>query len=112
MQAGALSYADALPEVGFQRGLASPCCFEHHTKALKAVVHGDDVTCLGPKAEVLRYEEQLGARFEIKKRGHIGESVGCVDEIRILNRILRLTDEGLRYEADPAMRKRLSMPWT
>jgi hypothetical protein len=65
------------------------------------VVHGDDFTCLGPKKSIVEYEDQLASRFEIKRRGHIGESEGCIKEIRILNRILRLTDEGLRCEADP-----------
>ena len=65
------------------------------------VVHGDDFTCLGPKRSIIHYEDQLASRFEIKRRGHIGESDGCIREIRILNRILRLTADGLRYEADP-----------
>ena len=68
---------------------------------MQVVVHGDDFTCLGPKSKVIEYEDQLATRFEIKRRGHIGESEGCIREIRILNRILRLTESGLRYEADP-----------
>ena len=75
--------------------------FYNADRKLRVVVHGDDFTCLGPKAEIIRYEDELASRFEIKRRGHIGESDGCVREIRILNRILRLTDDGLRYEADP-----------
>ena len=94
-------YAGALVEMGFTRGVASPCCFYHAGRNLRVVVHGDDFTCLGPKAEITRYEDELASRFEIKRRGHIGECDGCVREIRILNRILRLTDDGLRYEADP-----------
>ena len=56
---------------------------------------------MGPRADVLWYEDALSHKFEIKRRGHIGEGPNCVKEIRILNRILRLTDQGLRYEADP-----------
>ena len=94
-------YAGALVEMGFTRGVASPCCFYSAARNLRVVVHGDDFTCLGPKAEIVKYEDELASRFEIKRRGHVGESDGCVREIRILNRILRLTDDGLRYEADP-----------
>ena len=65
------------------------------------VVHGDDFTAVGAKADILWYEAQLETKFEIKKRGHIGFSDGCVREMRILNRIVRLSDDGLRYEADP-----------
>ena len=94
-------YAGALVEMGFTRGVASPCCFYSSDRNLRVVVHGDDFTCLGPRAEIVKYEDELASRFEIKRRGHIGECDGCVKEIRILNRILRLTDAGLRYEADP-----------
>ena len=94
-------YANALVEMGFTRGVASPCCFHSPDRRLRVVVHGDDFTCLGPKAEIIKYENELASRFEIKRRGHLGEFDGCVREIRILNRILRLTDDGLRYEADP-----------
>ena len=94
-------YADALLEMGFVRGMASPCCFPHPSRNLCVVVHGDDFTCLGPRLDILWYEDSLAERFEIKRRGQISKSEGCVQEIRILNRILRLTADGLRYEGDP-----------
>ena len=87
--------------MGFVRGVANGCNFYHSARGLRVVVHGDDFTCLGARADVLWYEDALAEKFEVKKRGHIGEGTGCVKEIRILNRILRLTDQGLRYEADP-----------
>ena len=87
--------------MGFTRGTASPCYFHHEGRNLHVVVNGDDFTCLGPKQDINWYEGELASRFEIKRRGHIGESDGCIPEIRILNRILRLTESGLRYEADP-----------
>ena len=37
----------------------------------------------------------------MKRRGLIGFAEGCVRDMRILNRIVRLFDDGLRYEADP-----------
>ena len=67
-------YATALTEMGFVRGTASPCCFFNASKRLQVVVHGDDFTCLGPKSAIIEYEDQLATRFEIKRRGHIGES--------------------------------------
>ena len=94
-------YASALTDMGFERGTASPCCFYNPSQRLRVVVHGDDFTCLGPRAAIMDYEDQLATRFEIKRRGLIGEFDGCIREIRILNRILRLTEFGLRYEADP-----------
>ena len=41
----------------------------------------------------------MSKQFELKLRGRLG--VGCEGELRILNRIVRVTKEGLEYEADP-----------
>ena len=97
----AQAYSDVLIGMGFTKGLSSPCTFFHKVWDIRTVVHGDDFTCLGPRAAIMAYEDQLATRFEIKRLGLIGEFDGCIREIRILNRILRLTEFGLRYEADP-----------
>ena len=39
--------------------------------------------------------------LKLNDKDLLGEFDGCIREIRILNRILRLTESGLRYEADP-----------
>ena len=94
-------YTGVLAQLGFKRGLANPCCFEHAAMGLKLVVHGDDFTCTGPKAALDVYEAQLAKYFEMKVKGRMGEQPGCVQELRVLNRVVRLCPEGLRYEADP-----------
>ena len=38
---------------------------------------------------------------EVKLRGRLGEHKDDATEVRILNRIVRITGRGLRYEADP-----------
>ena len=48
-----------------------------------------------------RYERELAQHFELKIRGRIGEHIEGPNEIRILNRCLKLTPQGLTYEADP-----------
>ena len=87
--------------MGFVRGVANPCCFVHPSLGLKLVVHGDDFTCSGTKAALDWYEDQLQKSFEIKIRGRLGYEPGCLREMRILNRIVRLDDHGLAYEPDP-----------
>ena len=47
------------------------------------------------------YETGLAKFFELKLRARIGPQQSDDKEVRILNRILRLTGEGLLYEADP-----------
>ena len=93
-------YRDALEEMGFESGTSSPCMFYHKSRNLSVVVHGDDFNALGLQADLDWYESQLSGFFEIKVRGRMGPGGDCT-EIKILNRILRLTDQGLTYEADP-----------
>ena len=63
-------------------------------------MHGDDFTFLGTDDRLDWVTEEIKKVFEIKIRGRLG--VGCKDtEIKILNRIVRIDDQGLRYEADP-----------
>ena len=95
------TYASCLEAMGFIRGTANPCCFHHPGRDLRLVVHGDDFTTLGRHEDLVWYETELAKSFEIKVRGHLGEGKDCVDEMKILNRVVRLSKEGLLYEADP-----------
>ena len=65
------------------------------------MVHGDDFTALGTDEALDRCEDGLKKPFECKIRGRLGLDKEDMKEIRVLNRILRITDEGLLYEADP-----------
>ena len=95
------TYSSCLESLGFVRGLANPCCFRHSTKDLAVVVHGDDFTSLGPRADLTWFETELAKSFEVKLRGRVGEPADCLKEMRILNRVIRLTPQGLLYESDP-----------
>ena len=93
-------YTEALVGMGFVQGAGSPCCFYHPERGLHCVVHGDDFSCLGLDEDLDYYEAELAKKFELKIRGRLGE--GCdLQEIKILNRILRITPDGVEYEADP-----------
>ena len=87
--------------MGFTSGIASPCCFYHSARKLSLVVHGDDFTTMGVKKDIDWFEQTLAKHFELKLRGRLGENCDGTQQIRILNRILTLTKEGLLYEADP-----------
>ena len=96
-----MCYRGALEAIGFTTGAASPCCFYHKTRDISVVVHGDDFTALGTDADLDFYETKLAEHFELKIRGRIGEGCSGPNKIRILNRCVELTPEGLIYEADP-----------
>ena len=55
---------------------------------------------MGARADLDWYEERLGQSFEVKIRRRVGEDT-TLKTMRILNRIVTLTDEGLIYESDP-----------
>ena len=102
--AGALwedTYRAALEGMEFKSGVASPCIFSHADRDLVCVVHGDDFTTLENDDNINWYEAELAKHFELKLRGRLGCDCPGDNEIRILNRIIRITDRGLEYETDP-----------
>ena len=93
-------YRVVLEQAGFVTGQANPCLFSHPTRHVEVVVHGDDFTALGTDEALDWYTKVLEAAFEIKVRGRLGVGTD-MQEIKILNRVVRITAEGPRYEADP-----------
>ena len=95
------TYTVVMESMGFKAGDSNPCVFWNEERQLMCVVHGDDFTTLGLDEDLDNFEKMLQESFEIKIRGRLGE--GCLgpQEIRILNRVVAITKEGLTYEADP-----------
>ena len=60
-------------------------------------MHGDDLAAMGLRADLDWYKERPGQSFELKIRGRICEDTDP-KPMRILNRIVTLTDEGHVYE--------------
>ena len=77
-----------------------PCILNDADRDISVVVHGDVFTAMGTDADLDWYTSELEKVFEIKVRGRIGEGTE-EPEIRILNRIVRITPNRVRYEADP-----------
>ena len=94
-------YSTALLAMGFRRGIASPCCFHHSERNIRVVIHGDDFTALADREQLLWYEAGLAKVFEIVVKGRLGGVPDCDKEVRVLNRVVRLDERGVRYEADP-----------
>ena len=100
-------YSSSMVEMGFEQGVASPCVFWHRQRSLVCSVHGDDFTTAGAKPDLDWFEAALESRYELRKGGRIGPGKNDDKEGRVLNRIVRWTDEGLEYEADPRQAERL-----
>ena len=84
---------------GFEVGRYNPCMYYSATHEIRCLVHGDDFVCVG-EAEKLRWLEGcLKKRFEIKSK-MMGLLEGESREERILNRVIRVNEDGWEYEAD------------
>ena len=94
-------YTATLVGLGFLRGRASACCFFHPARDIRCVVHGDDFTFTGHDGDLNWIQSEMEKAFLCKVGGRLGNGVGDVQEVRLLNRVIRWTPEGLLYEADP-----------
>lgn len=96
-------YAKCLIDLGFTQGTASPCCFSHKICGAHVVVHEDNFTALGTLHGLDMYERGMAKSFKCKFKGRLGHGQEDFKEMMILNRIVRVTESGLRYEADPRL---------
>ena len=95
-----IEYAEFMQGIGFKRGLAVPCLFNHDKFNLRVAVHGDDFTVLGEVQALDWFRIQMAKKFEVKFRGRIGPEQGDEKAIRLLNRVFQWTPEGIIVEAD------------
>ena len=101
-------YSSSLVEkLGFTQGLACPCIFVHESRDIVCTVHGDDFTAVGPKSSLDWYEAELKKLYELKTGGRLGPGKDDDKEATCLNRVIRWTDDGLEYEADPRQAEKL-----
>ena len=100
-------YSGFMRTVGFAQGEASPCIFVHAARGIAVSVHGDVFTSTGPKCELDWFESQLEGKYELRKGGRLGPADGDCKELTVLNRVIRWSEGGIEYEADPRQVERL-----
>jgi hypothetical protein len=93
--------AEQLVALGFARGRASPCCYFHAVLGVRCIVHGDDFVLTGRAHALDQVKAGMHERFLLKELGRLGGGQGELRELRVLNRVIRWTQAGLKYEADP-----------
>lgn len=75
--------------------------YNHRNRGMRCLVHGGDFVRVGSPEDLEWMKEKLQKRFEIRTTTvGTSEEEGEVKEARILNRIIRATDNGSGYEAD------------
>ena len=93
--------------IGFTQGKACPCLFFHKKRNIIVSVHGDDFTVVGSKSDIDWFEMKLRETYECKCTGRLGPGPEDQKEMTVLNRVLRWTEKGLEYEADPRQGEKL-----
>ena len=66
---------------------------------LRTMIHGDDFVTVGPREGVSKFHTMLERRFEVKTKV-IGSKPGEVTEGTVLNRVIRVSEDGWEYEPD------------
>ena len=93
-------YSGTLVKAGYKRGVANPCLFYNSKEDCSAMVHGDDFVAVGSKIATRKLQKVLEDAYKIKCEV-LGDEQGEVNEIRVLNRIVRRDEKGFTTEADP-----------
>ena len=96
----ATEYGETLKAAGFKQGTASPCIFRHERKGVVVMVHGDDFVAVGEGDSLQETKKVLEDKYKIKVET-LGRDKKDSKEIRVLNKVIRLTEQGLELEADP-----------
>ena len=94
-------YSATLISAGFRQGKASACVFVHPSRNVPVSVHRDDFTASGPKNQLDWFEGMMRERYELTVGGRLGRGPSDDKEATVLNRVIRWTDSGIEYEADP-----------
>ncbi len=103
-----LEHTEMMTEADPRQGSFSACVFYREQKNVRVVVHGDDITALGP-CESLDWARGV-VQLEVKFKGRLDR--GKPGAVRILNRIVAVTEragvrggpEGCR-DSDEALMK-------
>ena len=69
-------------------------------KQIKTLVHGDDYVSAGTTGSMDWLDKELTKAYEIKTQ-KLGMGIGYKKEGKVLNRVLRITEDGWEMEADP-----------
>ena len=91
---------EVLVKNGYEKGRANPCVFYNKSRNLRTLIHGDDFFSSGPREELQWLDRKLKDNFELKTN-RISMEPGEEREMKMLNQIVRMTKDGIEYEADP-----------
>jgi hypothetical protein len=95
----AREYGSHLCSIGFEKGKASPCNFYHKERGIRLTCHGDDFFVAASLKSIEWLIREMKKKYELKSQ-ILGPEKVCHQEVRILNRVVRWTQQGIEYEPD------------
>lgn len=93
-------YIEFMDGNGFHKSRASPCMSYLRERDVRVVIHGDDFTILGSEVELDWFRDRIVEKFEVRSRARLGPEDNDDKAVRLLNRVIEWTPEGIRYESD------------
>jgi len=93
-------YTAFLTGIGMRQGISNPCIFTHDKRNIRLVIHGDDLTILAEEEDLDWIRKEIVKKFEVKFRARLGPEAKDDKSVRILNRVVEWSKEGIYYEAD------------
>ena len=92
-------YTEHLIGIGFKCGLASACNLTHEKRNIKMTCQVDDFVIIATEDDICWLIEEMKKVYELKAT-ILGPESHHKQEVRILNRIVRWSPEGIQYECD------------
>ena len=92
--------AKTMKDIGFAQGTASPCTFTHKERGIRTYIHGDDYVSVGKEQDLMWMKQEVEKRYKLKTQ-ILGPGQHEEQQVRVLNRVLTWTKDGILYEADP-----------
>ena len=96
----ASEYTQTLVDDGYIQGVSNPCLFYHKERDVSVMVHGDDFIAIGTDDNLDATKKTLEDKYKLKTE-RLGVGKHDLKEVRILNKVVRVEDGGVRLEADP-----------
>lgn len=95
-----IEYTEFMIKCGFVEGKSTPCLFKNPAKDLCAVIYGEDFTLLGSETMLDWFEQKKSKLYEIDHEARLGPDPHDDKAVRLLNRVITWTIEGVELEAD------------
>ena len=95
-----MEYCETLKAAGFVQGKTSPCLFFHKGENVTVMLHGDDFVAVCDPDFLESTKVALSNNNKIKTEV-LGSAAADAKDVRILNKMVRMTDAGIEQVADP-----------